>query len=118
MSLQSGPQWAVSHRGGRAGALNQRDQNLESAATETNRLVALEQQSLCRKQVVEAKRDCARPKKAAGSASLNLLQLVNIVRLFQEPLCRLQISGFEPFGEPVVDRLKERQRLRGTVPIA
>jgi len=90
MSLQSGPQWAVSHRGGRAGALNQRDQNLESAATETNRLVA---------------RDRARPKKAAGSASLNLLQLVNIVRLFQEPLCRLQISGFEPFGEPVVDRL-------------
>jgi hypothetical protein len=30
----------------------------------------------------------------------------------------LQIGRLEPFGEPVVDRLKERQPLRGTALIA
>ena len=29
-----------------------------------------------------------------------------------------EVSRVEPFGEPVVDRLKERQRLRGTALIA
>src|SRR5271165_6175689 len=41
-----------------------------------------------------------------------------LLQTVEEGLGGFEIGGLEPFGKPLVDRLKERQRLRGTALIA
>ena len=94
------------------------DQNRESAATETNRLVALEQQSLCRK-VPEAggrgqTRSRARPKWQPDQPLQTPSSFCGIDELIEEFLARLQIGRLEAFGEAIIYRREKLVRLAMT----
>src|SRR3974377_2001732 len=101
------------------GALNQGDQDVESPTAETNALVALEQQTLLWNQAKGAKRDRAL---ARGNERISHLCCRlgggSIVQLATGPLCRLQTTGLEPFGEASIARRHEIVCLRTACLIA
>jgi hypothetical protein len=51
---------------------------------------------------------------AERTPKLSGRDLFEFSQIIEQRLCLLQISGLEPFGEAIVDRLEERYRFSGT----